>query len=104
NGSTDNTAQIARDNGAIVRSEPLLGKGNVVRRMFADVDADVYVLVDGDGTYDAGASRRMVELVTGEGEDFVNATRVPVDTDAYRRGHVTGNRALTGFVQLLFRR
>jgi hypothetical protein len=102
NGSTDNTAQIARDNGAIVRSEPLLGKGNVVRRMFADVDADIYVMVDGDGTYDAAAARGLVERLIRDGLDMVNCARVPVVEGVYRPGHRFGNRILTGLVARVF--
>lgn len=71
NGSTDATAEVAKSASAIVRREPMLGKGNVVRRMFADVDADVYVLVDGDDTYDARAASLMVELLLRERLDMV---------------------------------
>jgi hypothetical protein len=102
NGSTDDTARIARRSGAIVRAEPLLGKGNVVRRMFADVDADVYVMVDGDGTYDAAAAPGLVERLLRDGLDMVNCARVPEDDGVYRPGHRFGNRLLTGLVARVF--
>jgi hypothetical protein len=102
NGSTDDTAQIARDCGAIVRAEPLLGKGNVVRRMFADVEADIYVMVDGDGTYDASAARGLVERLVRDGLDMVNCARVPSAEGVYRAGHRFGNRILTGLVARVF--
>jgi glycosyltransferase involved in cell wall biosynthesis len=102
NGSTDDTAQIARDNGAIVRGEPLLGKGNVVRRMFADVDADIYVMVDGDGTYDASAASGLVNRLVADGLDMVNCARVPAGEGVYRPGHRFGNRILTGLVARVF--
>ena len=104
NNSTDGTVAVAVDAGAVVRHVALAGKGHVVRRMFADVEADVYLLVDGDGTYDAGVAGELVDLVMIGGEDFVTASRVPVDAGAYRRGHVTGNRVLNTLVRLLFRR
>ena len=102
NGSTDDTAQIARASGALVRAEPLLGKGNVVRRMFADIDADIYVMVDGDGTYDAAAAPRLVEQMLRNNLDMVNCARRPVDDSAYRPGHRLGNRLLTGLVARVF--
>jgi glycosyltransferase involved in cell wall biosynthesis len=102
NNSTDETRLLARQAGAIVRSEPLQGKGNVIRRMFADIEADVYVLVDGDGTYDASSATRMVELLLSESLDMVNAERVATSDSAYRRGHVLGNKLLTGAVALIF--
>jgi Glycosyl transferase family 2 len=102
NGSTDGTAQIARDCGAIVRYEPMLGKGNVVRRMFADVEADVYVIVDGDGTYDATAAQELVERLVHDGLDMVNCARVPSAEGVYRPGHKFGNRILTGLVARVF--
>ena len=76
NNSTDDTRRVAASAGAIVRSEHLQGKGNVVRRMFADVEADAYVLVDGDGTYDAESAPQMVERLLGESLDMVNGARV----------------------------
>jgi glycosyltransferase involved in cell wall biosynthesis len=102
NNSTDDTRKVAAGAGAIVRSEPLQGKGNVVRRMFADVEADAYVLVDGDGTYDAGAAPRMVERLIGESLDMVNAARVATTPLAYRHWHAFGNRVLTGAVAVIF--
>jgi glycosyltransferase involved in cell wall biosynthesis len=102
NASTDDTAQIARNTGAIVRAEPLLGKGNVVRRMFADVEADIYVMVDGDGTYDAAAAPGMVERLLRDGLDMVNCARVPAADGVYRPGHRFGNRVLTGLVARVF--
>ena len=78
------------------------GKGNVVRRMFADVDADVYVLVDGDGTYDAASAPAMIELLAEQHLDMVCGKRVDSDVQAYRHGHRLGNRVLTGLVAALF--
>ncbi len=102
NGSTDRTAELADEAGALVRHEPRPGKGNAVRRAFADVDADVYLLVDGDDTYDAEAARGMVEALVGERLDFVNAARRHESAAAYRPGHAFGNRMLTGTVATLF--
>src|SRR5688572_25078806 len=94
NSSSDGTAGAAAGAGAIVRTEPLQGKGNVIRRMFADVEADVYVLVDGDGTYDASTSHKMVRLLLDRSLDMVNGARVAATRHAYRRGHALGNRLL----------
>ena len=102
NASTDDTSQIARNSGAIVRAEPLLGKGNVVRRMFADIEADIYVMVDGDGTYDAAAAPGLVERLLRDGLDMVNCARVPAADSIYRPGHRFGNRILTGLVARVF--
>ncbi len=102
NNSTDGTMAAAAAAGAVVRREPLQGKGNVVRRMFADVEADVYVLVDGDDTYDAAAAPEMVRLLTEGLLDMVTATRVTDVAAAYRTGHRTGNLVLTRIVTLLF--
>lgn len=104
NNSTDGTAAIARAAGARVQTVTLQGKGHVVRRMFADVDADVYVLVDGDGTYDATAAPALVAAVAEDGLDMANAARQHTEGGAYRRGHVTGNRVLTGIVAAIFGR
>ena len=104
NNSTDRTIDVARAAGAVVRSEPRQGKGNVVRRMFADVDADIYVLTDGDATYEAEAAPRMVRRVIEEDLDFVNGARVSQKTEAYRRGHRFGNYVLTGLVRNIFGR
>src|SRR4029078_7366766 len=95
NGSTDRTVERAKAAGAVVRQEPLRGKGNVVRRMFADVEADVYVLVDGDGTYDASAAPLLVERLVDEQLDMVNASRVSDQANAYRAGHRPGNTLIT---------
>ncbi|MGQ9366830.1 glycosyltransferase family 2 protein [Azospirillum sp. ST 5-10] len=102
NNSTDRTAEAARAAGAVVRHEPLQGKGNVVRRMFADVEADVYVLVDGDDTYDAAAAPLMVQRLWEDQLDMVNAARVTDIVAAYRPGHRFGNRLLTGIVSGIF--
>lgn len=102
NNSTDGTRQAAISAGATVCSETLQGKGNVVRRMFADVEADVYVLVDGDGTYDAASAPQMVELLLRNSLDMVNGARVATTTNAYRWGHAIGNRVLTKAVAAVF--
>jgi glycosyltransferase involved in cell wall biosynthesis len=102
NNSTDETCDVARKAGAVVRREPLQGKGNVVRRMFADIEADVYVLVDGDGTYDASAAPTLVERLLGDDLDMVTGIRVADSSSAYRLGHKLGNRALTGVVANIF--
>jgi glycosyltransferase involved in cell wall biosynthesis len=104
NNSTDRTTDVAPTAGAVVRNEPRQGKGNVVRRMFADIDADVFVLVDGDATYEAQAAPRMVRRVIDESLDFVNGARVSKSMDAYRRGHRFGNYLLTALVQDIFGR
>jgi glycosyltransferase involved in cell wall biosynthesis len=102
NGSTDATVERARGAGAVVRSEPLRGKGNVVRRMFADIEADVYVLVDGDDTYDARCAPRLVDLLLKNSLDMVNAVRHSQHQAAYRPGHRFGNRLLTSLVATFF--
>ena len=102
NNSKDDTVRVAREAGAIVRQERTQGKGNVVRRMFADVDADVYVLSDGDATYDASAAPRMIERLLAEQLDMVVGTRESDAQEAYRRGHRFGNRLLTGCVTWIF--
>ncbi len=102
NNSTDATVEIAGAAGAIVRSERLQGKGNVVRRMFADIEADVYVLVDGDATYDVASAPRLIARLLGDNLDMVVGSRVHTDAQAYRRGHRFGNRLLTWFVAWLF--
>lgn len=104
NNSTDATARRARQAGAVVRHEPRQGKGHVVRRMFADVEADVYVLVDGDATYDAASAPDMVERLCRDQLDMVVGRRVHADAEAYRAGHQLGNRLLTGFLGRLFGR
>ncbi len=102
NNSKDATAARAREAGAIVRHETRQGKGNVVRRMFADVEADVYVLTDGDDTYDAAAAPALVRKVIEEGYDVVTGRRVATGEAAYRPGHVFGNRLLTGLTAAMF--
>jgi glycosyltransferase involved in cell wall biosynthesis len=102
NGSTDGTAEIARDAGAVVRIEQLRGKGNVVRRMFADVEADVFVLADGDDTYDAASAAALVDLLISQSLDMVSGARRSESKEAYRRGHRFGNRLLTSLVTLFF--
>jgi len=104
NNSNDKTVEAAQKVGAIVRKEQRQGKGNVVRRMFADVEADVYVLVDGDDTYDAAASTCLVKRLLDEQLDFINAMRVSTAKEAYRMGHRFGNRVLTGLVRQIFGR
>lgn len=102
NASTDNTAFLAKEAGAIVRAEPLKGKGNVVRRMFADVEADIFVLVDGDATYHAPSAPALVARLENEGLDMVVGARSETSREAYRTGHRFGNRLLTGLVASLF--
>ncbi|MDZ4841541.1 MAG: glycosyltransferase family 2 protein [Hyphomicrobium aestuarii] len=102
NNSSDGTAEVARAAGAIVRHETFQGKGNVVRRMFADVDADVYVLADGDMTYDPTAAPALIERLTGEQLDMVIAARVETAAQNYRAGHRFGNRLFNGLTGFLF--
>ncbi len=102
NASDDRTAEVARQAGAVVCFEPLRGKGNVVRRMFADIDADIYVLVDGDDTYDAAAAPALIQRLYRENLDLVNAARSVADDTPYRLGHRFGNVMLTSFVRWLF--
>ncbi len=106
NNSKDRTREVAALAGAMVRTEALQGKGHVVRRMFSDIEADAYVLVDGDGTYDAAAAPEMVRRLLAEQLDMVNAQRIEMEGEgpvgAYRRGHRTGNRVLTGLVRCVF--
>lgn len=102
NNSTDRTIAEARAAGAVVRQERLQGKGHVVRRMFADVDADVYVLVDGDDTYDADAAAGMLAMLIDQQLDMVSAARQGAVRDAYRPGHRMGNLLLTAMVSWAF--
>lgn len=102
NNSRDRTVAVAREAGAEVRSETHQGKGHVVRRMFADVDADVYVLVDGDATYDAPSAPVMIEKLLAEHLDMVVGLRVDQSVAAYRPGHRTGNWMLTSFLASVF--
>jgi len=102
NNSKDRTASVAREAGAEVRGERRQGKGHVVRRMFADVDADVYVLVDGDATYDAPSAPGMIEKLLDDRLDMVVGLRVDQEQAAYRRGHRIGNWMLTNFLSSVF--
>jgi len=102
NNSTDRTVEAARKAGATVRREQHQGKGRVVRRMFTDIEADIYVLVDGDATYDAPSAPKMIEQLVADRLDMVCAVRVDREEAAYRLGHRAGNRMLTGFVAHVF--
>lgn len=104
NASTDGTLQVAREAGARVQSVQLRGKGNVMRRLFADVDADIYLMVDGDGTYEAAAAPRMVQALVDGNHDVVVGVRRAQSSAAYRSGHAFGNRVLTLFLGRLFGR
>jgi glycosyltransferase involved in cell wall biosynthesis len=104
NNSRDRTREVAAKAGAIVRSERQQGKGHVVRRMFADVDADVFIMADGDLTYDPKAAPAMVDMLLSEQLDMVVGTRRHEEKEAYRRGHATGNRVFTGLLSGLFGR
>ncbi|HEX6660454.1 MAG TPA: glycosyltransferase family 2 protein [Sphingomicrobium sp.] len=104
NNSSDRTRAVAGKAGAVVRSERQQGKGHVVRRMFADVDADVYLMADGDLTYDPKAAPAMVDLLVAEQLDMVVGTRRHEEKDAYRGGHVLGNKLFTGLLSGLFGR
>ena len=104
NGSRDETGSIARGAGAVVRREDVPGKGGVVRRMFAEIDADAYVLVDGDATYDATRAPELVSMLVDNGLDMVTAVREHADAGAYRRGHASGNRLLNALLGFLFGR
>ena len=104
NNSKDRTVQLAREAGAQVRIERRQGKGNVVRRMFADIEADAYVLVDGDATYHAPSARAMVQCLFDDNLDMVVGCRVHTQQESYRAGHQFGNAMLTGFVARLFGR
>lgn len=102
NNSQDRTVEIAQGAGAVVRREQHQGKGHVVRRMFTDVEADIYVLVDGDTTYDAPSVRTMIGRLIEDRLDMVVAARIDQEVAAYRRGHRAGNWLLTSFVTLVF--
>jgi glycosyltransferase involved in cell wall biosynthesis len=102
NNSTDRTVEVACAAGALVRCEVHQGKGNVVRRMFADIEADAYVLVDGDATYDASSARIMIARLLEEGLDMVVAARLDHEQNAYRLGHRSGNRMLAAFFASVF--
>lgn len=102
NNSCDRTCDFARNAGAMIGFEPMKGKGNVVRRMFADIEADIYVVVDGDNTYDAAAAPRLVSILLNDQLDMVNARRVSDAEDAYRVGHRFGNELLSGVIRVIF--
>lgn len=104
NNSSDNSIVAARSAGATVREVFLQGKGNVIRRMFADIEADIYVMVDGDDTYDASAAPRLVQRLAASGLDMLVASRVSEEKEAYRLGHRFGNQVLTQFVATIFGR
>jgi glycosyltransferase involved in cell wall biosynthesis len=104
NNSSDATVEVAQAAGAVVRREYRQGKGNVVRRMFSDIDADVYVMVDGDGTYHAPSAPEMIRQLEDDCLDMVVGCRVSIVEEAYRPGHRFGNALLTGFVARLFGR
>jgi len=104
NNSTDRTCEVAAQAGAVVRTERMQGKGHVVRRMFADVEADVYVMADGDATYDPAAAPEMVKRLVDEQLDMVVGARRSEVEEAYRRGHRLGNRLFTGLLANLFGR
>ena len=103
NHSSDRSVEVARAHGARVGHEPLRGKGHVVRRMFADIEADIYLLVDGDATYDPACAPQMVDTLQRQGLDMVTARRAAAaHAGAYRPGHRLGNRLLTGLVARIF--
>lgn len=102
NNSSDDTYNASVRSGAIVRKEKNQGKGNVVRRMFSDIEADIYILVDGDGTYDASVAQRLIDELCSGPYDMVNVARVAENSDAYRSGHEWGNKLLTGLVRRIF--
>ncbi|WP_299328130.1 glycosyltransferase family 2 protein [Parasphingopyxis sp.] len=104
NNSSDRTAEVAGAAGAIVRSEKMQGKGHVVRRMFADVEADIYIMADGDATYEAAAAPRLVRRLVEEQLDMVVGARKTEVEAAYRSGHRWGNALLTGILARLFGR
>jgi len=102
NASGDRTGEVAAAAGAVVVREPLRGKGNVVRRMFADIEADIYVLADGDDTYEAAAAPHLIERLCRDQLDMINAARANANEQAYRLGHRFGNRLFTRLVSALF--
>lgn len=102
NNSRDRTQEAARAAGAVVGSETMQGKGNVVRRMFADIEADVYIMVDGDDTYDAEAAPELVSILLDQRLDMVSARRVGEEENAYRAGHRFGNKLLSGMIRVIF--
>src|SRR5437762_10315596 len=103
NNSNDKTAEVARAAGAIVRTELRRGKGNVIRRMFADIEADIYLLVDGDDTYDVATAPVFLQTLVSDGLDMVSGRRIAVGGNAYRTGHVIGNWLLNRATVMIFR-
>jgi glycosyltransferase involved in cell wall biosynthesis len=103
NNSTDDTSRIAQECGAIVIRETNQGKGCMVRRMFADIDADIYVMVDGDATYDSTRVHAMIEKCVVSNTDMVNGARIAVETEAYRNGHRFGNWMFTSVIKTVFK-
>lgn len=102
NASTDQTSSCAVEAGAKVLYEPISGKGRVVRRMFSDIEADIYILVDGDGTYDPAEAPFMVKTLLDEGLDMVTGSRMTISGEKIRRGHISGNRAFNSLYRFLF--
>ena len=102
NGSTDRTREIAEKNGAIILFEPLKGKGYALRRMFRDIEADVYVLIDGDDTYSASSAPHLIKRLIDGRLDMVTGTRISPTEGAYRPGHQFGNVLLTAIVRFFF--
>lgn len=102
NNSTDRTSEVAKAAGAIVKFEPQKGKGNVVRRMFADIDADIYLMMDGDMTYDVSRANDLIAKLQNETLDMVVGRRITDDPNAYRAGHRWGNNALTTTLRIIF--
>ena len=102
NRSSDNTAEVAREAGAIVRNEPWPGKGNVVRRMFADIDADIYIMADGDGTYETSMAPSMIKALIDQRLDMVVGTRRGIYAEAHRGGHGFGNRLFNFLYRTMF--
>ncbi|MCH8476157.1 MAG: glycosyltransferase family 2 protein [Opitutales bacterium] len=102
NNSTDNTAEKAREAGAIVRREVLQGKGNVVRRMFADISAEIYILVDGDATYDASCAPAMIDMLIQDQLDMVTGVRCAFAQESYRSGHRFGNWMFSTLISRIF--
>ena len=103
NNSKDKTAEVAHAAGAIVRTELRRGKGNVIRRMFADIEADIYLLVDGDDTYDVATAPVFLQTLVSDGLDMVSGRRIAVGGNAYRTGHVMGNWLLNRATVMIFR-
>lgn len=103
NNSTDNSVEIAKATGAIIHFEHSQGKGHVVRRMFSDIDADIYLMTDGDDTYDASISPLLIEKLVSENCDLVNCARAAKNHSAYRFGHSFGNRMISKLVRIFFK-